>query len=166
MRIPKKYIENLENGIITESMLCDVLYSFNKMAKNWRDKKREYKDSYAFNHPSWVNLAFKNEQMYYSYKTDILNTLTPSCIHQEIIEGEYETIIHYYLFYKVSKKSFHNPIQKEDLVKYPNLEIIRIEQLLTKGVSKNRLLSFKFANDVRKALLNGSAKIIFDNNQK
>ena len=43
MRIPKAYTENLNKGIVTEQMLCDVLYSYNKRAKNWRDKKRQYK---------------------------------------------------------------------------------------------------------------------------
>jgi len=160
MRTPNIYIENLENGIVTEKMLCDVLFSYNKRAKNWRDKKREYKHSYATNSYTWFNSALENEQKYYGYKSEILNLLTPECIHEEIFENDYETIRQYYLFYVVGDHSFHHPIQKEDIKDYPELEVVRIEQLMTKGASGDRLLSSQFADKVREALLEGRAKIV------
>ena len=115
MTTPRKYTENLESGIVTEQMLCDVLYSYNKRAKNWRDKKRQYKHSYAANSYVWFNSAFENEQKYYGYKTEILNLLEPECIHEEVLENDYETIIQYYLFYVVGDHSFHHPITKEEI---------------------------------------------------
>lgn len=160
MRTPKSYIDNLEKGIITEQMLCDVLYSYNKRAKNWRDKKRQYKHSYATNSYIWFNNALENEQKYYGYKSEILNLLTPDCIHEEVMENDYETLIQYYLFYVIGDHSFHHPIQKEELSKYPGLNVVRIEQLITHGASSNRLLSSHFSDRVRKSLLNGEAKIV------
>lgn len=160
MRTPKSYIDNLENGIVTEQMLCDVLYSYNKRAKNWRDKKRQYKESYSTNSYIWFNDALENEQKYYGYKSEILGLLEPDCIHEEVLENDYETIIQYYLFYVVGDHSFHHPIQKEDIAKWPNIPIVRIEQVITHGASANRLLSSQFADNVREALLEGKAKII------
>ena len=160
MRTPKKYLDNLENGIVTEQMLCDVLYSYNKRAKNWRDKKRQYKKSYSTNSYIWANDARENEQKYYGYKTEILNLLNPECIHEEVLENDYETLIQYYLYYVIGDHSFHHPIQKEDISKYPALNVVRIEQLITHGASADRLLSSQFADRVREALINGEAKIV------
>ena len=160
MRTPKEYIENLDKGIVTEQMLCDVLFSYNKRAKNWRDKKRQYKHSYATNSYAWFNNALENEQKYYNYKSEILSLLTPNCIHEEYLENDYEMIIQYYLFYVVGDHSFHSPIKKEEVINYPGLEIVRIEQLITKGASDNRLLSCQFADKVREMLLAGEAKIV------
>ena len=165
MRTPKEYIENLDKGIVTEQMLCDVLFSYNKRAKNWRDKKRQYKHSYATNSYTWFNNALENEQKYYNYKSEILSLLTPNCIHEEYLENDYEMIIQYYLFYVVGDHSFHSPIKKEEVINYPGLEIVRIEQLITKGASGNRLLSCQFADKVREMLLAGEAKIV-KNNEK
>lgn len=163
MRTPKSYIENLEKGIVTEKMFCDVLFSYNKRAKNWRDKKRQYKHSYATNSYVWFNNALANEQKYYGFKAQLLTLLEPSCIHEEYIESDYEMIIQYYLFYEIGGRSFHHPIQKEDVVNYPELDVIRIEQLSTHGVGADRLLSSKFADKVREKLLSGEAKIVKEN---
>jgi hypothetical protein len=160
MRTPKTYIENLEKGIVTEQMLCDVLYSYNKRAKNWRNKKRQYKHSYSTNSYIWFNNALENEQKYYGYKTELLNILTPECIHEEVLENDYETLIQYYLYYVVGDHSFHHPIQKEEISKWPNLKVVRIDQLITHGAGTDRLLSSQFSDKVREALLNGEAKFV------
>lgn len=44
MKTPAKYTKNLQQGIITDEMLEMALFSVNKRAKNWRDKKREYRN--------------------------------------------------------------------------------------------------------------------------
>ena len=162
MRTPKEYTKNLENGIVTEQMLCDVLYSYNKRAKNWRDKKRQYKHSYATNSYIWFNTARENEQKYYDYKSELLNLLEPECIHEEVLENDYETLIQYYLLYVVGDHSFHHPIHKSEISKWPNLKVVRIEQLMTHGTTGDKLLSVQFADDVREALLEGRARIVKD----
>ena len=42
MKTPKQWYENLKIGLITDDMLEAALYSVNKRAKNYRNKKREY----------------------------------------------------------------------------------------------------------------------------
>lgn len=42
MRTPAAWTKNIRNGIITDEMLEAALFSVNKRAKNYRDKKREY----------------------------------------------------------------------------------------------------------------------------
>jgi hypothetical protein len=160
MRTPKSYIENLEQGIVTEKMLCDVLYSYNKRAKNWRDKKREYKHSYASHSYVWYNSALENEKKYYECKSELLDLLEPKCIHEEILENDYETIIQYYLFFEIGDHSFHQPIEKQDIPQYPNLDVVKIEQLMTHGQTADNLLSCQFADKVREKLLNGEAVIV------
>ena len=59
----------------------------------------------------------------------------------------------------VGDHSFHEPIQKENLTEYSNLEVIRIEPLITKGASGGKLLSTEFADKVREALLTNKAII-------
>lgn len=166
MRTPKSYIDNLEKGIVTEQMLCDVLFSYNKRAKNWRDKKRQYKHSYSPNSYAWFNSALANEQKYYGYKSQILHLLTPDCIHEEVYENDFESIYNYYLFFVVGDHSFHEPIDKEDLSNYPELQVVRIQNLVTKGASSAKLLSGAFADKVREALLNKEAEIIINKKDK
>ena len=98
MVTPKEYKENLKNGIITASMLEDVLYSYNKRAKNYRDLARKYREMYD---------CYNNEGKYeeikgilYGKKADILScckdylcsihkVLRCRRIRIEDIEGEY-----------------------------------------------------------------------------
>lgn len=166
MKTPKSYIINLSQGIVTERMLCDVLFSYNKRAKNWRDKKRQYKHSYSANSLMWFNDALLNEQKYYGYKSELLHLLKPECIHEEVYESDYETIYQYYLLFSVGDHSFHEPIQKEDIDNYPNLKVIRINNLVTKGASGDKLLSSQFADRVREALLSGEAVIKIEKKDK
>ena len=43
MRTPKKYLDSIDNSVITKEILVECLYSVNKRAKNCRDKEREYR---------------------------------------------------------------------------------------------------------------------------
>lgn len=45
MDAPEIFYENLAKGIITYDMLDSALFSLNKRAKNYRDKKRKAKKS-------------------------------------------------------------------------------------------------------------------------
>ena len=78
MRTPKEYKDNLNNGIVTVPMLEDVLFSYNKRAKNWRDKAREYRqksrDNY-FGYDKYGNEEKAKEKMMqlYEKKSDILS---------------------------------------------------------------------------------------------
>lgn len=75
MRTPKEYLTNLRNGVITENMLSDVIYSYSKRAKNFRDRIRERKEHSReyrnFNSRIIDDYANKKED-YYGKKSDIL----------------------------------------------------------------------------------------------
>lgn len=89
MRTPKKYLDNIDNGVITKEILVDCLYSVNKRAKNCRDKEREYRQEYKNNYYSryyrWDNshsYSVRKDE-YYDYKEVLLSVVSPTCIHRE-----------------------------------------------------------------------------------
>lgn len=102
MRTPKEFEKNLKDGIVTKEMLGMVIYSYNKRAKNYRDKEREYRE-YRYD-------KFNNEEKYrdkkdelYRCKEKLLSFVEPFMLHLETIrknktvrfysyEDEYYTI--------------------------------------------------------------------------
>lgn len=93
MRTPKKWSDNLRNKIITDEMLEAALFSVNKRAKNYRDKKREYQHKYTNTfHDYSAPQAAKEEEMYQK-KEELLSLLTPICVHEEF--WGYERTRHY-----------------------------------------------------------------------
>ena len=86
MKTPKHFTENLKNNIITMEMLELALFSINKRAKNWRDKKNEYYEIRT-NNKYWtdkynnIEKCKEKEKFYYEQKELLLKLLTPSCIH-------------------------------------------------------------------------------------
>ena len=92
MRTPKIFADNLKNGIITDTMLSECLFSVNKRAKNYRDKEREYRN--LRRDKRWYNRywydKYDNEgqnrekkEYYYDLKEEMLSVLLPNCIHKE-----------------------------------------------------------------------------------
>lgn len=77
MKTPKEFTNNLKQGILTDSMLEQVLYSYNKRAKNCRNKERELREKRR-NNRYWNDLYDSEEsyeekkEMYYQKKSDIL----------------------------------------------------------------------------------------------
>lgn len=212
MRTPKEYSDNLKNGIITEAMLVDCLYSANKRAKNYRDKAREYR-SYYKSHRYAIDrygnedrCAVKKEE-YYAQKEKLLSVLQPVCIHKEFLgyervriydyEPEYRKNIkkfvwencyydynegrevwfgdiedknrpkyHYYLFYDVNgTKTFHSPIQEQDVEKY-NLDVISIDQLETEGHDISDLISNQFVQKVLALIDSKNYKLVLSEDTK
>lgn len=121
MRTPKEYKDNLANGIVTDPMLEDVLFSYNKRAKNWRNKAREYRqksrDSYRW-YDKYGNEEKAEEKMaqLYEKKSDILalcsNKLTAihKLVHSrrvriEDTEDEFEKYTESIKKYKRGEKS-------------------------------------------------------------
>lgn len=90
MKTPKEYTKNLKNGIITEDMIVDCLYSVNKRAKNYRDKARQYRYSYYHGDSQREEM-----ERYYGYKEQLLSYFTPKCIHQQSIGRERERVYDY-----------------------------------------------------------------------
>jgi len=89
MITPKIYKKNLQDGVITPAMLEDVLYSYNKRAKNWRNKERKYREKKRWNyyyHDKYQNedRALEKKEMLYEKKSDILSLCSDYlvCIHK------------------------------------------------------------------------------------
>ena len=83
MRTPTEFIKNLKNGIVTKEMMSMVLYSFNKRAKNYRDKEHEYRKNRYDNYGNEEKFRDKKEEMY-NAKEKLLTYLEPKCIHKEV----------------------------------------------------------------------------------
>ena len=102
MKTPREYIKNLKNNIITVDMLNDVLYSFNKRAKNCRDQKNRYRNNYyTFTYFDNYSNYEEKEQLFYKKKQDILEKLVkPKCLHKQKIDKRkriYDYIMEYLL---------------------------------------------------------------------
>ena len=91
MKLPKEYSDNLKNGIITDNMISDVLFSYSKRAKNYRDKNRELRRYYRQNRYAYdkYDTIEKNEfrmNVLYERKSDILHKYEDKflkCIHKQ-----------------------------------------------------------------------------------
>lgn len=81
MKTPTEYNKMIKEGYITKNVLGEVLFSINKRAKNWRDRKRQY--SYSYYEKSYDD-AVENEKKYYEMKDDILSLFSPLCIHVDV----------------------------------------------------------------------------------
>lgn len=68
-------------------MLDAALYSVNKRAKNWRNKKREYKHN-RYDYYGNYEKAEINENLMYKKKEKLLSIFPPTCIHKEFFGYE------------------------------------------------------------------------------
>ena len=82
MRTSKAYTDNIENKIITTSMLEAALYSVNKRAKNYRDAERETRHRYG-RYSRYADSSEGKKNDFYSKKDKLLSILKPICIHKE-----------------------------------------------------------------------------------
>lgn len=86
MKTPNNYKMALNKGIVTCEIISDVIYSFNKRAKNMRDKEREYREKEK---TQWLGSNFydnegkyrEKKEGYYDKKKALLQFLNPECIH-------------------------------------------------------------------------------------
>lgn len=82
MKTPKAYTNLLKEGKITKEILGEVIYSYNKRAKNYRDQKRKYGASIYDKYDNYEKNEAKEKEMYRK-KEYILRHLKPVCIHKE-----------------------------------------------------------------------------------
>lgn len=194
----KSYTENLKRGVVTDEMVADVLYSFNKRAKNYRDRIRKIsQDAHYYGRRQYDERNLQNceEKMdtYYEKKDKILRHYPEKmvCIHRlttqqtirfYIDDEEYDEYVNtdyvidsgvreyydeylhvycsdpwikirreehlYFVYYDFSSHSFHHPIEKRDLKHYHSLEVVDIDELVTKGEDIGILLSCQFCDKV------------------
>lgn len=145
METPPKYKQYLNQGICDEQMLSDVIYSYNKRAKNHRDKSNEYRKcryDYQKEYKTITDYVYSN--FYYDWDKDD---------YVRFVDIE-EDVVNYYLYFHVGDKTFHSPI-KMDINKFirnngfQQLKIIDLpEDFYTQGKNTNSLLSVQFCDKV------------------
>lgn len=84
MNTPKEYNRFLKEGIRDEQMLADVIFSFNKRAKNVRDKIKEYSENPHYKTEWKISLEEKKD-FYYERKEQLIKNLfmaKAKCIHK------------------------------------------------------------------------------------
>lgn len=105
METPKQYRKYLNEGICDERMLGDVIYSYNKRAKNHRDKSHEYRKG-RYDKYDYEGKSLEKMETYYGRKDKLLKLFPDKiqCIHRHTIkkrrrvydfQKEYETITDY-----------------------------------------------------------------------
>lgn len=82
MKTPTQYVKMLNNNVITNDIVGQVLYSYNKRAKNYRDKKRQYKNT-KDHYGNYEKNEYK-EKEFYKKKEDILKLYNPIEIHKNV----------------------------------------------------------------------------------
>lgn len=70
MKTPIKFSKTIDKGIVTEEILGEVIYSYNKRAKNMRDKAIEY--SYYYNCRDYYFEYKSKKEHYYKCKDKLL----------------------------------------------------------------------------------------------
>lgn len=83
MKTPATYTKMLKEERVTKEILGEVLYSYNKRAKNYRDQKRKYRN-YTYDKYNNYEKNEEKENEMYEKKEYILRHLNPICIHREI----------------------------------------------------------------------------------
>jgi len=141
----KIYNVYLQKKIITEEMLELALYSINKRAKNWRDKKNEYyrknKEAkrwnrfYEFDKYGNIEKCKQKEQEYYAQKDFLLKTLLkPVCVHcVEQEKTSYRRIYDYEdEYYKYHNKGYYeNSYWDED--EYEEVHFVDVPENTTEN---------------------------------
>ena len=94
MHTPSEFSKNLKNRYISMEMLDAALYSVNKRAKNWRNKKREYKHN-RYDYYGNYEKAEMNENLMYKKKEKLLSIFPPTCIHKEFFGYERNRVYDY-----------------------------------------------------------------------
>ena len=94
MKTDKETLDNLKKGIVTEKMLGLAIFSYNKRAKNMRDKESEYRNYFRRNwyaHDIHDNVGKYQEKKenYYNRKDECLSFLKPTSLHSVKRERTY-----------------------------------------------------------------------------
>lgn len=158
MKLNNIWKKNLESNIVTESMLGEVIHSYNKRAKNMRDKE----GAYHYCRYGYSNQYSEKKKLYYSRKDELLRFATPCAVHivERVRKRRYEPdrrFEEYYLLYKVGDYTFHAPINNPSDYKLP---IVNIGDLETHGLSTDQLISVQTCEKVYKGLNDGSLKYV------
>lgn len=172
MRTPKRYLEFYKNKIADEQMLADVIYAYNKRAKNARDKNRKYDKDLCYKKKEAIIKSYFSDKIQCIHKQLIHNKRMRiydyekeynSCKHKFIYENCYydwwnDVEVHfgdiyvdaylYFLYFKIGDKDFHVPIS-HIYKKLSHLPVTELpEDFYTEGLDERKILSNDFCEKV------------------
>ncbi|WP_300696667.1 hypothetical protein [uncultured Clostridium sp.] len=139
MRTPAIYSKMVKEGYITKDVLGEVLYSINKRAKNYRDKKRKYMN---FKNDRYNNFekAEEQEEVFYSMKDNILKNMLPVEIHKDTKIKKYTTKVYDY-------EEEYYTIKDEDIIRensYYDRELDSEVEFKIVAIREEIVLYFKY----------------------
>lgn len=179
MKTPRNYLSLIKNGIITEEILSESIYSLSKRAKHHRDMEQWYRNDerlrrklnhFYYDKYNNADNAASKKLHYYHQKDILLELLAPSAIHtSNHLDGTYGI----YLFYIYGNHSFHRPIKmvignkdEYDTIlgnitkEYPELEVMEIPDLLIPACDLTDILSVQFTDKVVALVESGDYTLI------
>lgn len=174
MRTPNKYLEFYRNNIPDKDMLADVIYAFNKRAKNARDKyKITEKELFYKKKEALLKLYFHDNikcihrqcirnkrHRIYDYEPEYKNVEFEDiiwkncyfdyniCEYVWFVDIVKDTYIYFIYIECDNGKSFHTPINSI-YKKYKNLPINDLpDDFITDGLDERKILSKDFCEKV------------------
>ena len=132
MELTKEFKKNLSLGIVTEEMVGEALYSYNKRAKNYRDKEREARDRAWMYHRKDDNFHSvakykKLKEEAYTMKEQVLSYYEPIEIHHSIMENYKGEVYEMFMaLYVIGNHSFHQPVTYPN-EKYESLPFVSLQ---------------------------------------
>lgn len=149
MKTPENYTKQLKDKNLSEEVIAHVLYSINKRAKNYRDKKKEYANStYLYSIQNYTHYDEKMNEAY-KMKHDILSIYEPIEIHKTTYHNTYKKRI-YETDPNYDKISRKNVIKIEyDFQRNQHYKMCHISNKETKFFLYFEISDFKFHMPIR-----------------
>lgn len=172
--------KNLAKGEVTMEMLGMAAFSYNKRAKNMRDKEREYRNYYRrhwyYDDKYGTVKKYKDKKdEYYGKKDECLAFAKPIALHIVERESTYrvwneicedydyctDKFNEYYLLYTIGSYRFHHPITEEEFKKMKStMPVEEIGDLETEGEDVGNLMSVQTADKIRNGLKTGEYRLV------
>ncbi len=94
MKTPVKYSKLVKNNEVDKELIGHVAFSINKRAKNYRDKRNEYRYSNYRHAYSYMQSYEEKMNEAYIMKANILSLFKPIEVHQAIFKSEFYKIVY------------------------------------------------------------------------
>ena len=167
MRINNLYKKQLKEGLISESLIGAIIYSYNKRAKMYRDKeyKYVYSNDLLMTQDEIDKLIKKTrceKESMYLCKNFLLGLFKPVDITKEVcVESDGAASKKYYYKYIIGGRSFHYPIYDTSVlgVEYDIPVRRAYKHFETRKEYEDNLLALDFCNEVIKGLKCGKYKV-------
>lgn len=94
MKTPTKYSKLVKKNELDKELIGHVAFSINKRAKNYRDKRNEYRYSNYRHAYSCMQSYEEKMNEAYTMKTNILSLFKPIEVHQATFKNEFYKIVY------------------------------------------------------------------------